>query len=91
MFPSLARNAAALASVGCALTFAGSSPATVNASPKVDHVLLLSLDGFHDFDLTNYVAAHPGSALAQVVARGRRYIERVRPRRRRTRFPARSR
>ena len=29
-------------------------------------VLLLSLDGFHDFDLTNYTAAHPGSALAEV-------------------------
>jgi hypothetical protein len=37
-------------------------------------VLLLSLDGFHDFDLTNYIAAHPGSALARVVARGRRYL-----------------
>jgi hypothetical protein len=45
----------------------------VRATPKVGHVLLLSLDGFHDFDLTNYIAAHPGSALAQVVARGRRY------------------
>jgi hypothetical protein len=40
---------------------------------KVSHVLLLSLDGFHDFDLTNYVAAHPDSALAEVVARGVRY------------------
>ena len=62
-----------MASVGCALTFAGSGPATAHANPKVNHVLLLSLDGFHDFDLTNYVAAHPASALAQVVARGRRY------------------
>jgi hypothetical protein len=42
-------------------------------SRKIEHVLLLSLDGFHDFDLTNYVAAHPGSALAGVVARGTRY------------------
>jgi predicted AlkP superfamily pyrophosphatase or phosphodiesterase len=45
----------------------------VQASPKVDHVLLLSLDGFHDFDLTNYIAAHPASALAGIVARGSRY------------------
>src|SRR5262245_42396976 len=74
MFPRLASGAAAMASVGCALVFAGSSPATVHATPKVSHVLLLSLDGFHDFDLTNYVTAHPGSALAQVVARGRRYL-----------------
>jgi hypothetical protein len=71
--PRRARLAAALVSIGCALSFAGSGPATVRATPKVGHVLLLSLDGFHDFDLTNYIAAHPGSALAQVVARGRRY------------------
>jgi|tagenome__1003787_1003787.scaffolds.fasta_scaffold20982894_5 hypothetical protein len=56
-----------------ALTFAtlGSTPA--HADPKVDHVLLLSLDGFHDFDLTNFVTAHPGSALARLVSEGRRY------------------
>ncbi len=72
--PRLASVAAVVASVGCALTLAGSGPATANANPKVSHVLLLSLDGFHDFDLTNYVAAHPGSALAEVVARGRRYV-----------------
>jgi len=53
--------------------FATSGSARVQASPKVDHVLLLSLDGFHDFDLTNYVAAHPASALAGIVARGSRY------------------
>lgn len=62
-----------LVAVGCALVFAGSGPATAQGKPKVSHVLLLSLDGFHDFDLTNYIAAHPGSALAQVVARGVRY------------------
>jgi hypothetical protein len=47
--------------------------ATTQTNPKVEHVLLLSLDGFHDFDLTNYVSTHPASALAAVVARGRRY------------------
>lgn len=71
--PRLARTAAAVASVGFALTFAGSGPAMVDANPRVSHVLLLSLDGFHDFDLTNYIASHPASALAEVVARGRRY------------------
>src|SRR5580765_295980 len=72
--PRLPAVAAAIALVACALTFATSGSARVQASPKVDHVLLLSLDGFHDFDLTNYVAAHPESALAEVVARGRRYV-----------------
>ncbi|MDB4969329.1 MAG: Type phosphodiesterase/nucleotide pyrophosphatase [Myxococcales bacterium] len=41
----------------------------------VEHVLLLSIDGFHDFDLTNYVAAHPTSALASLVARGTTYTQ----------------
>jgi len=40
---------------------------------RVQHVLLISLDGFHDFDLDNYVAAHPSSALASLVARGVKY------------------
>jgi hypothetical protein len=55
------------------VTFAAFGPTSASAEPKVDHVLLLSLDGFHDFDLTNYVAAHPDSALATVVSEGRRY------------------
>src|SRR5690348_9730256 len=63
--------AAALAVATVALTAFGTTPAS--ADPTVDHVLLLSLDGFHDFDLTNYVAEHPHSALATVVAEGRRY------------------
>jgi hypothetical protein len=40
---------------------------------RTEHVLLLSIDGFHDFDLANYVAAHPASALASLVARGTTY------------------
>jgi len=44
---------------------------------RVEHVLLLSLDGFHDFDLADYVAAHPGSALASLVARGVTYTNAV--------------
>lgn len=55
------------------LISAPTSSALTPMNPKVEHVLLLSLDGFHDFDLTNYVAAHPASALAEVLARGRRY------------------
>ena len=40
---------------------------------RADHVLLLSVDGFHSFDLDHYVAAHPESALAGLVARGVTY------------------
>ena len=40
---------------------------------KAAHVLLLSIDGFHQFDLERYVATHPGSALAALVAQGTHY------------------
>jgi hypothetical protein len=63
--------AALAATVVVTCTAFGSTQA--HADPHVPHVLLLSLDGFHDFDLTNYVAAHPASALAQLVSEGRRY------------------
>jgi hypothetical protein len=37
------------------------------------HVLVLSVDGLHESDLVAYVAAHPQSALADLVARGTSY------------------
>ncbi|MVU76533.1 sulfatase-like hydrolase/transferase [Nocardia sp. ET3-3] len=37
------------------------------------HVLLLSIDGMHQSDLADYVAAHQDSALAKLVARGAQY------------------
>jgi len=40
---------------------------------KVRHVLLLSLDGFHQLDLDNYRQSHPASTLAALVARGVSY------------------
>src|SRR6266487_958330 len=40
---------------------------------KAEHVLLLSIDGFHQLDLERYVAGHSGSALAALVARGTQY------------------
>lgn len=64
--------AAGAALITGSLSLAPVSPASA-VNPKVEHVLLLSLDGFHDLDLTTYVMAHPSSALATVVARGRRY------------------
>src|SRR5581483_4497846 len=49
---------------------------TAGASTKtghVRHVLLLSVDGLHASDLAAYVAAHPSSALAGLVADGTNY------------------
>ena len=37
---------------------------------KVKHVLLISVDGLHALDVANYVAAHPGSAMAELARHG---------------------
>ena len=39
----------------------------------VKHVLLVSVDGLHALDLTNYVASHPGSTLAELSRHGVTY------------------
>ena len=40
---------------------------------EVRHVLLISVDGMHALDLTNYVASHPRSALAELSRHGITY------------------
>lgn len=40
---------------------------------RIKHVLLISVDGLHALDLTNYVASHPQSTLAQLSAHGKTY------------------
>lgn len=39
-------------------------------APKAQHVLLLSIDGWHQTDIDLYVAGHPASALADLNSRG---------------------
>jgi hypothetical protein len=58
------------------------APATVLADPddeksnaKVQHVLLVSVDGLHQSDLAWYVQTHSGSALAALIARGVDYSD----------------
>jgi hypothetical protein len=46
------------------------------AAPKgatYDHVLMISVDGLHAIDLSNYIASHPSSVLAGLAANGIRY------------------
>src|SRR5256885_6585651 len=43
------------------------------ANGKAAHVVLLSIDGFHQLDLETYIAAHPNSTLAALVGRGTEY------------------
>ena len=40
---------------------------------RVKHVLLISVDGLHALDITNYVAAHPNSTLALLSKHGKTY------------------
>jgi hypothetical protein len=40
---------------------------------RIKHVLLISVDGFHALDLSNYVASHPNSTLAELSAHGKTY------------------
>src|SRR6266567_8438407 len=53
------------------------TPARANdelgAGNKVKHVLLISVDGLHALDVSNYVAAHPNAALAELAGHGITY------------------
>jgi len=44
-----------------------------HAHGAAEHVLLLSIDGMHQFDFDAYVAANPTSTLASLVGRGTHY------------------
>jgi hypothetical protein len=72
-FSRRANHASALMAIGLALAFAGGGPATAQAKPDVSHLFLLSLKGFHDFDLTNYVirAGHGSEWSSRVAFVGR--------------------
>lgn len=58
--------------VGAAFT----APARANDEPgehRIKHVLLISVDGFHALDLSNYVNSHPDSTLAFLSSHGITY------------------
>src|SRR5262249_5396215 len=42
-------------------------------SSRVQHVLLISVDGLHALDVANYVHSHPNSALAELASHGVTY------------------
>jgi hypothetical protein len=49
-------------------------PAALGAAPvRSHHVLLLSVDGLHDFDLKLWISQHPDSNLADLVGSGTTY------------------
>ena len=51
--------------------------AATTANRRIQHVLLISVDGLHQSDLEWYVANHPGSELAKLTAGGAEFIERA--------------
>ncbi len=63
--------------IGAALLGAGSAALADDHEQRqggtVRHVLLISVDGMHEVDLSRYVASHPGSTLARLSARGTTY------------------
>jgi hypothetical protein len=58
-------------------SFAGDHPNNGHHRVKAQHVLLISLDGFHAFDMERYIAKHPDSALADLASRGVRYTNAI--------------
>jgi hypothetical protein len=57
------------AACAAALCFGTSLPASADMM-KMKHVLLLSVDGLHEADLTNFIKANPDSAMAKLATHG---------------------
>jgi hypothetical protein len=55
---------------GAVAAVVGASVSSAAPRPRAQHVLLISVDGLHQSDLTWYVAGHPSSALAKLVHSG---------------------
>src|SRR5438067_6800239 len=51
----------------------GLAPLAPARGVEAQRVLLISIDGMHELDLTNYIATHPSSAMAQLVNTGIHY------------------
>jgi len=58
-----------------ALALGALAPEAVSApkGPTYDHVLMISVDGLHAIDLSNYITANPMSTLAMLAKNGVRY------------------
>ena len=71
MVKQLHQAGLALALVGAA--FAAHADGEEGSLGRVQHVLLISVDGLHAVDLSNYVQKHPGSTLAALSHHGVTY------------------
>ena len=57
--------------VAASIIFTSAAQAENNSNIK--HLLLISVDGLHALDVSNYVASHPNSALAELSRHGVTY------------------
>jgi Type I phosphodiesterase / nucleotide pyrophosphatase len=73
-----ATAAAVLAGTALASATTG-RPGQAGSSGGIQHVLLVSVDGLHQQDLTWYVSHHPGSALASLERHGLEYSHAMTP------------
>jgi hypothetical protein len=69
----------ALASASAATVRGGDAAGHGRAGSRISHVLLLSVDGLHQQDLSWYVRNYPGSALASLVGHGLDYSDALTP------------
>jgi hypothetical protein len=65
----VASAAVAAAAIGGAIAMSVPS-ASADHKGRIDHVLLISVDGMHQSDLNWYVASHPSSELARLASGG---------------------
>jgi Type I phosphodiesterase / nucleotide pyrophosphatase len=72
-FAAFAVGAIALGAITLAPVRTGSAAELGEPGAEVRHVLLISVDGLHALDLTNYVASHPNSTLAELSRHGVTY------------------
>jgi hypothetical protein len=63
----------ALVAVAAALLAACGGSSSSSSTPAVKRVLLISVDGLHQVDVANHVAAHPDSTLAALASNGITY------------------
>ena len=63
----------AISLLGAVATFAETNEGPLESGHHVKHVLLLSVDGLHALDLSNYVVTHPESTLADLSRHGVTY------------------
>jgi len=59
--------------IGTAFSVSARANDQLGGGTEIKHVLLISVDGLHALDVSNYVATHPNSALAELAGHGVTY------------------